>query len=202
MFRFRRALPLVLALLLLPLSLQACTPPPPPDDFAYAEGAFSASVRGTYTPAGGDAKPIAADIRIGAPLPEGHPITIRFTQPPALAGVTVTAAYAPEGGDADGPAARTVTFSYPSAYGEITASSQAGEFDGLLRFAEALLPLGDVTAVSPTAEDGTHTVTRRTADGDAEATYLFTRGSSLPLRVTVTSAGERLELVVGIQIIK
>ena len=45
--------------------------------------------------------------------------------------------------------------------------------------------------------DGTHTVTRRSAEGDWEATYLFSDGGGLPLRVTVRRAGEVLELAVS-----
>ena len=79
---------------------------------------------------------------------------------------------------------------------EVTATLVEGELDGFLRFAEALLPLGGITDITPVAEDGTHTVTRRTSDGGWEADYLFSDERSLPMRVTVRSGGEVIELIV------
>ena len=76
------------------------------------------------------------------------------------------------------------------------ASSASEGMAGLLRFAEALLPIGDVTSVSPTAKDGTHTVARTMADGSREAVFLFSSEQALPLRVSVRSNGETLDLII------
>ena len=189
---------LAVALAVTALILTACTPAPPADDFAYVYLPFTAHLRGTYTPADGDARPIAATVSFGEPPAEGDPIhravTLTFAGPPVLEGVTVTAVCenAPSG-----EFTRTVTFTAPSVYGEVKTTSQTGELEGFLRFAYALLPVGDVAEVSPVAEDGTHTVTRRTADGSWEGVYLFSSESPLPLRVTVTHGEEVMELVVS-----
>ncbi len=192
--RVIRVLPLVLALLLL---FSACSPTPPKDDFAYAAAPFTATVRGTYTPSDGAPRPIAAEITVGAPFvgdtSAARPLSITFTAPTALAGITVTAAYK---ADTAGNPLRTVTFTYPSPYGEVKTSSDGRGVNGFLRFAEALLPIGDVVSVSPTAEDGTHTVTRTTADGAREAVFLFSAEQAPPLRVRVRDEGEVLELVI------
>ena len=197
MFRFRRALPLILALLLLPLSLQACTPPPPPDDFAYAEGAFSASVRGTYPPAGdgeGAPRSFAAQITAGAPVagdPTLRNLSVTFTAPEALAGVTVTATLSPA---SEGTVTRTVTFTYPSDYGKVQATAESGALGGLLRFAEALLPIGDVTEISPTAPDGSFSVTRQR--GARVATFSFAGEGTHPLGVTLSDGRGTVTLTV------
>lgn len=196
MNKLRRALPFLLSLLLM---LPACSPPPPADDFAYAASPFTAALRGSYTLSDGVSRPIAATVAVGEVPTVGsstdRAMTVTFTQPPALEGVVLSSAYQPNG---EGQMVRTVTFTSPSAYGEVTASSDAGSFDGFLRFAEALLPLGDVVSISPVAEDGTHTVTRKTSDGEWEAVYLFSAEHALPLRITVTrpKRGEVMELVV------
>ena len=196
MNKIRRSLPFWLSLLLM---LPACSPPPPTDDFAYAASPFTATIRGSYTLSDGVSRPIAATAAVGEPPTAGTPsdrdMTVTFTQPPALEGVVLSSAHQL---NEEGQMVRTVTLTSPSAYGEITASSDVGAFDGFLRFAEALLPLGDVVSVSPTAEDGTHTVTRKTSDGGWEAVYLFSSEHTLPLRITVTMlmSGEVIELIV------
>ena len=162
-------------------------------DFDYADGAFSAVLRGTYTPSDGVLRPVTAEVTVGAPAREGAPRNLRitFSQPPALAGVTVSAA-------ADGATGeRVVTFTAVSPHGTVTAVGAGGEYDGLLRFAEALIPAGDVVSVSPVEEDGTHTVTRRTAEGDGETVYRFGAGGGLPLQVTARTGEEILELAVS-----
>ena len=169
---------------------------PPRRDFAYAEAAFTAVVRGTYTVSGGTSadipRAVAAEVSVGAPTEDGRPrdVTVSFTAPPALAGVTARAVTSP------GESAPTVTFSAVTPHGTVTSTATRGEYDGLLRFARALIPVGDVAEVSATAEDGTHTVTRRTAEGDGEAVYLFAETGGLPLRVTVRQEGWVLELTV------
>ena len=166
----------------------ACSPAPK-DPFAYAAAPFSVTAEGTYLPANdpdGTPRPIAVRVTAGEPV-NGDPtlrnLTVTFTAPASLGGAAVTAALSPS---PDGTVTRSVVFTYPSDYGEITVTAKGNEFDGLLRFAEALLPLGDIAEVSPTAEDGTHTVTRRTADGTREAVYLFSAEQALPLRVKIT----------------
>lgn len=194
---FLRLLPIILALLAALLSISACSPASPKDDFSYAAAPFSAAVRGTYTPADGVPRPVTARITVGEPLsrddPAARPVTVVFSAPDPLAGLTAEACYQT---DTDGRICRTVTFTYPSPYGEVTTSSDNGGMEGLLRFAEALLPIGDVTSVSPTAKDGTHTVARTTADGSREAVFLFSSEQALPLRVSVRSNGETLDLII------
>ena len=90
-----------------------------------------------------------------------------------------------------------MTFSYPSEYGEVRFTATGTELDGLLRFAEALLPSGDVTERSPTAEDGSYTITRRTADGGREAVFVFAEGEHFPTKVTLTDGRGRVELTVA-----
>lgn len=192
-----RILPRILPLFLLFLLLSACTPSAVPrDDFAYAETAFSVSVRGTYTLADGTARPIAAHVSVGIPAEGGsrstRPMTLTFTQPPALDGLTVQAEWMSKDGEEP---TRTVTLTYATPYGKIQDASRTGVYDGFLRFAEVLLPAGDVAEVSPKAEDGTHTVTRRTADGSREAVFLFSEDRELPLRVKASAGGEIIELV-------
>ncbi len=194
---FLRLLPIILALLAALLSLFACSPASPKDDFSYAATPFSAAVRGTYTPEDSLPRPVTARITVGAPIsgddPTARPLTITFTEPPTLAGITVTAVYET---NQQGQVTRIVTFIYPSTYGEVKTSSQAGDFDGFLRFAEALLPIGDITAISPVAEDGTHTVTRTTTDDKREAIFLFSAEQTLPLRITVKSESATIEFAV------
>jgi hypothetical protein len=197
MFHFRPILPRILLFFWLLLLLSACTPSAVPrHDFSYAETAFSVSVRGTYTLPDGTARPIAAAVSLGEPADGSHlldrPMTLTFTQPSALEGLTIQSAWqAGEGGEPS----RTVTLTYPTAYGTSRDTAHSAVYAGFLRFAEALLPAGDITEVSPKAEDGTHTVTRRTADGAREAVFWFSEDRELPLRVKVTAGGETIELV-------
>ena len=177
----------------------ACSPAQG-DPFAYAAAPFSVTVEGTYLPAsdkGGTRRPFAARITVGAPMNGDSALrnlTVTFTSPDTLAGVTVTATPSPA---TDGGYSRAVTFSYPSDYGEIQVIAKGREFDGFLRFAEALLPLGDVTERSPTAEDGSYTVTRKTTDGGREAIFVFAEGEAFPRRVTLTDRRGSMELTVG-----
>ena len=178
---------LFLCLIALLFCLSACSPAPG-DPFAYANAPFSVSVEGTFLPANdpdGAPRPFAATVTAGVPLggdPTLRDLTVTFTAPPSLCGVTVTAALSPA---ADGTVRRSVVFTYPSDYGEITVTAKGPEFDGLLRFAEALLPIGDAVEVSPVGEDGSFTVTRQRGDGTGEAIFSFTEGSALPTEVRV-----------------
>ena len=197
----RSAMRLLLSCLLvfcLLLCSTACVPAQG-DPFAYAAVPFSVTVEGTYLPAsdeGGTPRPFAARVTVGAPMngdPTLRDLTVTFTSPDTLAGVTVTATPSPA---TDGGYGRAVTFSYPSDYGEVGFTATGDELDGLLRFAEALLPIGDVAERSPTAEDGSYTVTRRTADGGREAVFVFAEGEAFPRRVTLTDRRGRVELTV------
>lgn len=182
-----RLFPAFLLILCLVFCSTACTPAPG-DPFAYAAAPFSVSVEGTYLPAsdgGGTPRPFAATVTAGVPIgsdPTLRELTVTFTAPPSLCGVTVTAALSPA---ADGTVGRSVVFTYPSDYGEIKVTAKGTEFDGLLRFAEALLPIGDAVEVSPVGEDGSFTVIRRGEDGAREAVFSFTEGGALPTEVRV-----------------
>lgn len=187
--------PLLLVLLALCLLLTACAPATA-DPFAYAEGSFSLSVAGTYLPAadpGGAPRPFTAEITAGPPQngdPTLRDLTVIFTSPDSLAGLTITATVtaASEGVN------RAVRFTYPSAYGSIQATAEGDELDGLLRFGEGWLPLGDVTEISPKDVDGRYTVTRRR--GEREAVFTFVAGETLPTRVRLTDERGALEMAV------
>ena len=197
----RSAMRLLLSCLLffcLLLCSTACVPAQG-DPFAYAAVPFSVTVEGTYLPASdpnGTPRPFAARVTVGAPMngdPTLRDLTVTFTSPDTLAGVTVTATPSPA---TDGGYGRAVTFSYPSDYGEVRFTATDTELNGLLRFAEAWLPMGDVTEISPVAEDGSYTVTRRTGDGGREAVFVFAEGDKLPRRVSLTDRRGRVEATV------
>lgn len=193
----------LLTVLWLLLSCSACSPMTPKNPFAYADGAFSVTVQGTYTPAtapheSGQPRGFSATVTAGAPAggdPTLRDLAVTFTAPDTLAGVTVssTLSTAP-----DGAVKRSVTFSRPSDYGEIRFTATGEELDGLLRFAEALLPLGDVAEVSPAASDGSFavTVTHGTEQGKCETVFWFLRGESMPWRVRKTDEYGHLEMLV------
>ena len=92
--RIIRSLLLVLILLLF---FTACSSASPKDDFTYTASSFTANVRGTYTSANGVPHPITARITVGDLLdradPAARPITVVFTAPETLAGITVEAVY-------------------------------------------------------------------------------------------------------------
>lgn len=195
-----RLFPAFLLILCLVFCSTACTPAPG-DPFAYAAAPFSVSVEGIYLPANdgdGTPRPFAATVTAGAPIgsdPALRELTVTFTAPPSLRGVTVTAALSPA---ADGTVGRSVVFTYPSDYGEITVTAKGTEFDGLLRFAESLLPIGDAVEVSPVDEDGSFTVTRRGGDGTREAIFTFAEGKTFPTRVILTDERGRVDVgIVG-----
>ena len=181
--------------LFLMLSLTSCTPTASRDPFAYAAAPFSLTVEGTYLPAGdaeGTPRPFAARISAGAPV-DGDPtlrdLTVTFTAPDTLAGLTVIATLSPA---PEGTVTRRVTFTYPSDYGQVSFTAEGGELDGFLRYAEAWLPIGDVTAVSPKAPDGSHTVTSQTAE--REAVFTFVEGEAFPVVVRLTDGRGVVEM--------
>ena len=165
------------------------------DPFAYAAAPFSLSVEGTYLPVNdsdGAPRPFAAKITAGAPMngdPTLRDLTVTFTSPDTLAGLTVTAALSPA---PEGTVTRAVTFTYPSDYGQVSFTAEGGELDGFLRYAEAWLPIGDVTAVSPKAPDGSHTVTGQTAE--REAVFTFVEGEAFPVAVRLTDGRGVVEM--------
>lgn len=180
-----RVLLLLLSLCL--LSLTACAPGAGRNPFAYAEAPFSLWVEGTYLPANdplGTPRPFVAEVRVGAPRngdPTRRDLTVTFTSPASLAGVTVTATLSPT---PEGGMHRRVEMTYPSSYGTIRTTSTGEELNGFLRFAEGWLPLGDVAEASPKTADGSYTVTRRS--GDREMVFTFAAGRDLPVGVRLT----------------
>ena len=181
---------LLTAIILLP----GCAPATFLNPFAYADAPFSLFVEGTYLPANdkeGTPRPFTAQITIGFPE-NGDPtlrgLTVVFTSPDSLEGLTVTSVLSPA---ADGTITRMVTLAYLSAYGDLQATTEGSEFDGYLRFAEAWLPIGEVTEVSPTVPDGSYTVTRRS--GDREAVFVFS-GEDLPASVRLTDGRGVVEM--------
>ena len=202
MRRFRFVSVILLALI---LSLCACAPTTPKDPFIYAESPFSLFVEGTYLPANdieGTPRLFTAQIKAGEPVngdPTCRDLTVTFTSPDTLAGLTITASLTPtsEGSHRSGTVTRVVTFTYPSEYGRIEFAAKADELDGFLRFAEALLPIGDVAEVSPKAADGNYTVTRRA--GEREAVFTFGEGKDHPVGVRLTDGRGTVELRVAVE---
>ena len=184
-------------LLLCILTLTACAPAVGRDPFAYANEAFSLSVEGVYLPANdpqGSPRPFAATATVGEPRsqdPALRELSVTFTAPETLAGVTVTATLSPS---LDGALTRGVAFTYPSDYGNVQATARGDELDGLLRFAEGWLPIGDVTDISPKAADGSYTIIRR--EGDRVAVFTFGSGSNFPVKVKITDERGTVEMTV------
>ena len=175
--------------------LSSCTPPAPRDPFAYAAAPFSLTVEGTYLPAGdaeGAPRPFTAKIIVGMPV-DGDPtlrdLTVTFTAPDTLAGLTVIATLSPA---PEGTVTRRVTFTYPSDYGQVSFTAENGELDGLLRYAEAWLPIGDVAGISPQDENGGYTIVRRT--GERKAVFTFAEGQALPVGVRLTDGRGVVEM--------
>ncbi len=216
------ALGLCVALL---LGLCGCTPSVgsggDPNDFAYAETAFSVSLRGTVTrlaPDGytgapeltgdtltGEARTLVASVEVGEPCPCGlvcreRSVKITFHEPPALCGVTVvrqTSYTAPTdraGATTAGANSHTqsVTVTHP---GIPTGEHASPALAALVRFATPLFPLGDVVAATP-VQDGAHTVTRRTADGWT-IVYTFASDGILPIRIEATNGFEQFAYTVS-----
>ncbi len=190
------------------LFLSGCSPTGVTDDFAYSDTAFSATIQGTLTrlsPDGyrggatltgdaltGVAQSLEATVTVGAPGGGGaRDLIVTFTSPPALAGLTVALTHSADS------ATRVVTLTRTAPGGTIILDDRSapGTYDALLRFAEILLPVGDITATSPT-QAGCHTVTRRSSG--AEIVYTFEEGTLLPLAVRSETAYERLDLRVFI----
>ena len=195
--RLSRFLPVLLLLLFCLSFLSACAPPSRRDPFAYANEAFSLSVEGFYLPANdpsGSPRPFAATVTVGEPRsqdPALRALSVTFTAPETLAGVTVTATLSPS---PDGALTRGVAFTYPSDYGNIQTTAEGGELDGFLRFVEGWLPVGDVTEISPKSPDGSYTVTRK--DGDRIAVFTFGAGETFPTGVRITDKRGTVDMTV------
>ena len=218
----------VLAALLAALLLAGCASVRPADRaFSYMEEDFSATVTGSVTRFAedgykGDASlvgdgltdvsrsfeaTVSVETRMGADgSREAAALTVTYTEPPSLCGVTVSyAADAAEAGQ-EGKARVTLTRTVPM---HATADMGAGVTervitvdlsatapavrDALLAPVGVLLPVGDITAVSAVA-DGRYTVTR--TDGDREAVFTFAKGQTLPAGVTWTTPTRQVEIEV------
>ncbi len=201
------------------MCLSACSPPSGvTNDFSYADNSFSASVEGTFTrlssdgysgseglvgtPLTGVPQAVAATVTVGEPTPDGRSVSVTFSEPAALAGVTVTGMW---GGTESGTA---VTVTYPEGVALPLSPDAASAFAPLLRFGTALLPTGDIMAVSPYLtgdpqggidSGARRTVTRREAGVDREVQFTFADKAEplLPRRVTVKTPAEQIELSVG-----
>ena len=192
--RLRRFLPVLILLFSL---LTACAPAARRDPFAYAESSFSREVEGFYLPANdpqGSPRPFAAIITAG--VPQGGDMTKRelsvaFTSPETLAGVTVTSAPTVA---ADGALSHRVEFTYPSDYGSVHAVAKGNEPYGLLRFALGWIPTGDVTEISPQAPDGSYTVTR--TEGGRVTVFTFGAGCDFPVTVKITDERGTVDMTV------
>ncbi len=208
----RRLTFLCLAALLL-LSLSACGPAVPfggdGSELSYADGAFSASVRGTVcrtSPDGYAGDPalvgegrtgvpweLAALVSVTSPGGDGsRTITVTYTEPASLAGLVVTRSVTPAV-DADAAPVVTDTLTLDG----ISVTDAAGLYEGLLLPALALLPDGDVTDISRDA-DGRRTVTVTGASTTVyEYAYTFLRDTPLPVRVAVKEDGRTAEFTVS-----
>ncbi len=197
------------------LAVVSCTPDTPAvPDFSYAEGAFTATVRGAFVRTIGDGymgaaslvgdtrtevrQAVSAVVEVEAPVAEGaRGMRVTFTEPSVLAGVSVVR----EAGSG------VVTLHWPCPAEASSASTGVDDkgtlvlaaegAEGLLRFAEALLPAGDIEKYTPVLH-GESTVERRSRDGDFSAIFTFSaeNGRTLPTHVVVSTPEERLELQV------
>lgn len=164
----------------------------------YTEGDLAVSVRGTYTrqePDGytgdpgktgesltGQPRDIAAEVQLGRTAAGARRICLRYTQPEALAGLTLTT----EGA----PATVTVTLD------GLTVRATDGRYDRLLLPALLLLGEGDITAVGRDGE-GRRTVTLTAPDEPRETVLHFLEGEPIPALVEGRGEGWELALRVS-----
>ncbi len=186
------------------LAVAGCAHPQAADDyFAYAHEGMEMTVRATITRTasdgyGGDASragesytgrawELVAAVTTAAPNEGGgRVVSVTFSSPPVLAGVTVSRACTENGA--------TVTVSRTLTDGKtVRVDHCEGQFDGLLRLAEGWLPQGDVVDVSPVT-DGARAVTVSSPDG-GKAVYTFSESEKIPLRVALSDAWGEVELV-------
>ena len=206
----RLTVPVICCFALL-LMLTACAPTVPfggdGRELAYMDDAFSASVRGTLrrtSPDGYTGDPalvgegrtdvpwtVAADVCVSAPDDAGsRTITVTYTTPDSLCGLTVTRTTAAQ---PDGSVIVTDTLTL----GDLTVTDDAGRYTRLLLPALSLLPAGDVTDVARDA-DGRRVLTlpanKSPADGTVRCT--FADGSRLPVSVVLTTGEYQADWVV------
>lgn len=172
--------------------------------FAYADGAFTVTVRGTIcrtlpveSGAGetltGVPRAVSAVVSATAPGASGERVlTVTYTDPDALRGLTVTRALSAPGADAQPgtplPVTDTLTLE------DMTVTDTRGTYARLLDPVLALLPEGDVTAASPDP-DGTRRIT--VTAPTRTAVYTLLPGRRLPSEVTVTGEGYEIRLTCG-----
>ncbi len=178
--------------------------------FDYATAGFEATVRGTFTRLAEDGyagdpgrvgdsmtgipQAVAATVSVGAPRADGErDMRVTFTEPAVLAGVTVSITRPAEGASSH-TVTVTVTVAPPGAEGAPLLEGTHADYGALLRFAEVLLPTGDIADVSPES-DGARTVMRR--GNGPTVQFFFTEASRLPARVISEGANERIDLWVN-----
>lgn len=175
------------------------------DHFAYTNASFSAEVRGELCRTVEDGYrgqiPNVGESRTGVPMSfsavvtvaftqEGSMVSVTYTSPESLAGLTVRREthISP-----DGTQKTATTASYGS-MAEISLSETAAQ--GLLRPADAFFPQGDVTSVSP-ARDGLTELTVTSSEADrGTAIFSFPKDSSLPASIFLTCSTYTLTLTV------
>lgn len=182
--------------------------------FSYASRPFTATLRITRTRSASDgytgdlslvgdpltdrAVTLTATVSYAPPVsPAGAgDTTLTFTSPDSLAGMQVTRVPADpaDGGQSQkkGQEGDVVTLTLKTPYGTICASGEA--YTPLLRYADAILPHGDILGISPT-QDGTYTVTRQ-SPSVGTITYTFTKDSDLPRIVEMVTNDETLRISV------
>ncbi len=199
----RRIRPLLL-LLAVCGSLLCCgcrRPLSPGPSFAYADEDFSVLVTGEITrlsPDGytgdptlvgtslaGVARPFAATVTVHTDPSGDRTESVTYTDPPSLAGVTLT-----HQTRTDGQVTLTLSRStkdQPPLTVDLSAVPTA-RTASLLAPVQMLLPKGDIQTVSPT-EDGCTTVTRALSNGFV--TFTFQSGRDFPVSVTWETTREK-----------
>lgn len=167
----------------------------------YTEGDFEAVVRGWYTRTeedgyGGDPSRVGETLTgreqafaavVQVEQTAGEPtVTVTYTEPESVAGLTVTR----RGGTAEGAATVTVSFS------DLSVQATDSRYDRLLLPATALLACGDITAVGRDAE-GRRTVTLTTPAPAVQTTCTFLSGVTLPVTIRMIAEGWELDIRVS-----
>lgn len=171
---------------------------------AYTDGSFSATVRGSCTRLSEDGY-TGDPARAGASLTglpqtfaatimvtqtedrQSMTITVAYSEPASLAGLTVTA---------DEPRTEGAIRSVTVTLDDLSFSTTDSRLDHLLAPAYALLAPGDITAVSRDDED-LRTVTLTDAATGTRTVCHFAPDRALPVLVTAETTDRRLELRVS-----
>ena len=187
------------SLLLVLFTWTGCSPQRYPS-LAYADSSFSVSVTGTLCRTSSDG----------------------YTGPPAAVGDTythvprhieATIIVGPKNSEGNSPRAITITFTTPwdgltihrttdenrqppvtVTYGDTTFTDTEGKWDDMFLVAEALLPTGDISSVSPTS-DGQTTITIVAPKIEQQLT--FSKASPLPTEVRYTHPQGYLYVTIG-----